>query len=238
MEDAKELRTRNFPSFNGGKMMHVFEFDETTRLYTTRAISSDALEALEKGRLFYKIDGSNGMILKEEADENDGIELRAFQRLDTRGRPPPEHCVPLPNGLNTDSYEGHSYCYEPILADVAGKKARKRNEAMLALVQKHAAYLSSFGDVVSIEWVGKKFNKTPGVPHDVAIAIHEEQIFEEVIQRDYEGLRSFLLDRDPPIEGIIIEFRGTYWKVRADCFDRKCSFKTNTGSAKPPIYLC
>jgi hypothetical protein len=242
MPTKKMIPTKK--SFNGGKMVHIFEFDNETKLYAPHVASKSASEALENGRLFYKIDGSNGMILIDRDDNDDNGStssntLLAFQRLDTRGRPVPDHCTPLPNGNNADVYEGHSYCYEPILSDVPGKKSKKRNEAMLAVVQKHADHLSSLGrDAVSIEWVGQKFNKTPGVPQDVAIAIHSEQICEEQpIDRSYEGVRSFLLGVDPPIEGLVIEFQGTYWKVRADCFDRKCPFKTNTSAARPPLYL-
>jgi hypothetical protein len=220
------------PAFNGGKMMHIFEFDETTKMYAPREASKDAAVALQHGRMFYKIDGSNGMIIRADGDT-----LLAFQRLDTRGRPIPERCTRLPSCHNVDTYKGHSYCYEPITANVTGKKEKKRNEAMLAVVEKHTDYLSSLGETVSIEWVGNKFNKTPGVPVDVAIAIHSEQVCEEIIDRSYEGMRSFFLEADLPTEGLILEFQGKYWKVRADCFDRKCRFKTHTSTARPPVYL-
>jgi hypothetical protein len=219
------------PAFNGGKMVHIFSFDEETHLYSPSFEFEAAKEALEKGKLFYKIDGSNGLVQKG----NDGLE--AFQRLDTRGRPPPEGCVPLPAGSNVDSYEGHSYYYEQIRMDVNGKKARKRNEEMLKVVQDHADHILKFGECVSIEWVGQKFNKTPGVPHDVGIAIHSEQVCEEPVERTFEGMKSFLLESDPPIEGLVVEYEGFYGKIRGDGFDKKCRFKTNPQSARPPTFL-
>jgi len=247
-EDHEHAAQETANNFNGGKMIHIFEFDTTSHLYLPRVASEAAEEALKNGRLFYKIDGSNGMIMKnfcdgdDENDSNTNL-LVAFQRLDTRGRTIPAHCVQLPNGQNSKVYEGHSYCYEPISIDVPGKKQKKRNQAMLSLVQNHSDYFLSLmnkrGDnCVSIEWVGTKFNRTPGVPPDVAIAVHSEQVCEVTVDRNYEGMKSFLLDCDTIIEGLVIEYCGNYWKVRADCFDKKCTFKTNNSSARAPKYLC
>jgi len=220
-------------------MVHIFEFDDTTKLYTSNSFSEAAHEALLNGRLYYKIDGSNGMLVRDRSgDEEESATFLAYQRLDTRGKPIPENCVALPAGENAESYEGHSYCYEPILANVDGKKARKRNQAMLATVEHFSEHLSGLhSDFVSIEWVGKKFNKTPGVPADIAIAIHSEQTCDENVERTYDGMRSFLLEADPPIEGLVLEHEGIFWKIRADCFDRKCKFKTHTATARPPVFL-
>jgi hypothetical protein len=234
-------------SFNGGKMIHIFSFDDETHLYAPTFESAASKEALEKGNLFYKIDGSNGLVKKKKG--NDGLVLlEAFQRLDTKGRPSPEGCIPLPPGSNMDSYQGHSYYYEPITTNVDGKKARKRNEDMLKVVQDHAHHMfpkvgneeeeeSAASMFVSMEWVGYKFNKTPGVPHNVGIAIHSEQACKEVVERTFEGMKSFLLESNPPIEGLIVEYDGLYYKVRGDGFDKKCRFRTNPSSARPPIFL-
>jgi hypothetical protein len=234
MPDSENSNDK-IPIFNGGKMAHLFAFDETAHLYTRKVASESALE---KGRLYYKVDGSNGLVQSSP----DGQDLEAFQRLDTRGRPPPENCRELPAGQNVDSYQGHSYYYEQIRPDVNGKNARKRNDAMLRVVQTHSdnfrsLFQSSGGKYVSIEWVGRKFNKTPGVNHDVAIAIHSEQVCDEAVNRNYDDIRSFLLESDPPIEGLILEHEGIYWKVRSDCFDKSCRFKTETASARPPVFL-
>jgi len=88
--------------------------------------------------------------------------LLAYQRLDTCGRPIPEHCISLPDGLNVKSYDGHLYCYEPIILEVQGKKSKKRNQAMLSLLQKHSNYVPSLmqkDNYLSIEWVGTEFKK-------------------------------------------------------------------------------
>jgi len=290
-------------------MTHIFVFDSETRLYANGFSCDKAREALERGIFYYKIDGSNGLIVvadpeqDEESAEDGGnirvtttedddgkkggttpITMRAYQRLDTKGKAPPPGCIRLPSnsnnrgeGGNPESYEGHSYYYEPIKLDaevMAKKKLRKRNQAMLRIVQDHADYFVSLttrsrngngGDdakknYVSVEWVGRKFNRTPGVPHDVAIAVHAEQLVpsEEVarLERTYDGMKKALLlltlevdNNDttttttppPVIEGYVVEYEGTYWKIRADCFDRRCPFKERRDGdgqvVRPPVAL-
>lgn len=220
--------------FNGGKMNHIFEFDQDRRgLYKEQIASEEAEMVFQHGKVFYKIDGSNGMII----GNCDG-HLEAFERLDTKQKPIPEKCIALPNGANARSHEGHSYCYQPINLDVEGKKLKKRNQAMLDVVERNKDHILSLGmPFVSIEWVGSKFNKTPGVPHDVAVAIHSEQVCEEEFDRSFSGVRDFLLRADPPIEGLVFEYGGAYWKIRADCFDQKCDFKVNNPLARPPKFL-
>ncbi len=222
----------NYRGFNGGKMIHIFELDKDTGLYQEKITSAEAETALREGTAFYKIDGSNGMILR-----GDDGEPRAFQRLDTRGRAPPEGCIRLPKGPNVDIFKDHSYWYQPITTCVQGKKAKQRNQSMLDVVEKHKDSLLAYGKYVSVEWVGTKFNKTPGVPNDVAIAIHVEQRCEKNFDRSYQGVKDLLLEADPPIEGLIFELDSVFWKVRADCFDKKCSFKTNGSSVRPPTFL-
>ena len=174
--------------------------------------------------------------------------LVAFQRLDIRGKQtPPPHCISLPAGRNMDTYDGHSYYYEPIRLDVAGKKAKKRNQEMIQIMEDHADYLLQIMDdtgtnFVSIEWVGTKFNKTPGVAHDVAMILHQDQLCDESMERSYEGIKSYLLGYNawsghPPVEGLVIEHNGVYWKLRADCFDRKCPFKTHPAAARAPVNI-
>mmetsp|Transcript_17532 Transcript_17532/g.26622 ORF Transcript_17532/g.26622 Transcript_17532/m.26622 type:complete len:232 (-) Transcript_17532:1281-1976(-) len=229
---AETLEKEAASKFNGGKMAHIFQFDKDTHLYTPKTISEEANNALKDGVLYFKIDGSNGMIMHQD----DG-QLLAFQRLDTRGKPVPNHCVRLPAGSNVDSYEKHSYCYEPIIADVEGKKAKKRNKTMLDLVEKYKERFSG-QNYTSVEWVGTKFNKTPGVTHDVALAIHSEQMVpeaDEPTSRTYEGFQSLLLKT--AIEGFIIEHQGVYWKIRGDCFDRECPFVVDKAAVRPPIFL-
>mmetsp|Transcript_3547 Transcript_3547/g.5423 ORF Transcript_3547/g.5423 Transcript_3547/m.5423 type:complete len:231 (-) Transcript_3547:136-828(-) len=217
--------------FNGGKMAHIFQFDKDTHLYTPQTMSEEASDALKYGTFYYKIDGSNGMIVCQENGQ-----LLAFQRLDTRGKPIPAHCMRLPTGSNVDCYEKHSYCYEPITIDVQGKKAKKKNKAMLDLVEKYKDRFSG-QKYTSVEWVGTKFNKTPGVPDDVALAIHAEQTVceDDTPARTYENFRSYFLET--AIEGFIIEHNGVFWKIRGDGFDRKCPFALDKAAVRPPVFL-
>ena len=270
-------------------MSHIFQFEEVERgpkLYVPKAASDEAEEAMEHGRLFYKIDGSNGMILitrdgeitgegKEEKNEEHGVtdqeehchvQLTPFKRFDAKGKPPPERCIPLPVANNPDAYPGHTLFYEPMPIDCDSKGQRKINKVASQILNDNKYHILNWANgtdgtngtdgrlrgkdrsdgangtngscsYLSVEWVGRKFNKTPGVPHDVAMAIHAEQICNEDIERTYEGFRSFLLESDSPIEGLVVEFKGTFWKIRADCFDRKCPFKTDPESVRPPIFL-
>mmetsp|Transcript_629 Transcript_629/g.1776 ORF Transcript_629/g.1776 Transcript_629/m.1776 type:complete len:162 (+) Transcript_629:23-508(+) len=154
----------------------------------------------------------------------------------------PNGCLELPPGQNPDTYSMHSYFYDPITLNVQGKKAIKRNKAMLQIIENHAEHIrskmrESGTDFVSIEWVGAKFNKTPNVPEDVAIAIHSEQVCSDAMERTYGGMREYLLEAEQPSEGLIIFHVGKYWKLRSECFDRKCSFITNKAAARPPVFL-
>jgi len=183
--------------FNGGKMHHVFLFNEETKRYDENGkfFSSEAQEALEHGTLYYKIDGSNGMIrvirpnnIDGSTDENAPFILKAYQRLDTKGKDPSiakdgagaaaeVALILLPDGPNASSYADHSYYYSEIMLNVNGRKLVRRNRAMLDLVQQRHAdhFIKMEQEWISIEWVGTMFNKTPNVPHPIAIAIHAEQ---------------------------------------------------------------
>lgn len=50
--------------FNSGKMSHIFQIRDN--LYLPDFTNDEAKKALENGRFFYKIDGQNGAIIKEE----------------------------------------------------------------------------------------------------------------------------------------------------------------------------
>jgi hypothetical protein len=179
------------------------------------------------------------MLVRENSDDGDSIgKILAYQRLDTRGKPFPNNSISLPTGKNPDANTKHSYCYVPVLPDVKGKKNQKINATMLAIVEQNSEYLLSLDrDFVSIEWVGKKFNRTPSVPEDVALAIHSEQGCKECFERTYDGVRSFLLEADSPVEGLIVQHEGVFWKIASIAFDRKCKFSVDPDSARPPVYL-
>ena len=240
-------------------MYHIFVFNDETKRYDPEYSSPDAEQALLHGTLYYKIDGSNGMVqIIQPEDPTLSPQVKVFQRLDTKGKEPKEEVTPLPEGMNASEYPGHSYYYSEITENVPGKKLVKRNRAMLDLVNRN---LEKFvgREWTSVEWVGEKFNQTPNVPHPVALAIHEEQrvdgpsltkdVGEEngeaslAIERTFEGVRKYLLEDcvDQPIEGFIIEHNGCYWKIRSDCFllpeGTKDPFEGNRAMARPPIFL-
>lgn len=222
-------------AFNGGKMPHIFVFDRDSKppVYTDQFHSEEAAKALELGSFFVKIDGSNGMLHLVSNDQA----VTCYQRRDTKGKPFPPGSIPLPDARNEATYEGHSYCYEPILRDVIGKKLQKRNAAILDLVERHREYLLSLNakEWISVEWIGRQFNRTPGVPEEVGLAIHAQQRVEVDFPRTYDGLRDYL--GTTAIEGLIVEHEGYYWKVRSDCFDRPSPFRENRESVPPPTYL-
>lgn len=253
-EDQPETK----PScFNGGKMYHIFAFNDETKRYESEFSSPEAEEAFEHGTLYYKIDGSNGMVQAIQDEESTTPPtVKIYQRLDTKGKDPngDTTVTPLPSGKNPSVYPGHSYCYSEITEDVSGKKLVKRNRAMLELVQRHLEKFVS-REWTSVEWVGTMFNKTPNVPHPIALAIHEEQRVvpcnngedkqdgDLAMERTFDGARKCLLEDcvDQPIEGFIIEHGGRYWKVRSDCFllppGTKDPFRVNRDNSRPPVFL-
>jgi hypothetical protein len=328
---APPTTTQTFCFFNGGKMHHIFTFSDETRKYLTdgTCTSPAAEQALLHGILYYKIDGSNGMIqvIRQSTtttttststttgdevshEEPKMIIFKLYQRLDTRGKTPSQghghgQITPLPDGKNAKAYPGHSYYYSEITTDpntVTGKRLLKRNRAMRDLIERHRDTLMAMKqEWISVEWVGQMFNKTPKVPHSIAMAIHQHQqipnltIEEEEegigekkmdiinnntpitdtpvqvlqnkanetssatididstattidtnpvrITRTYDGIRKYLLQdcSDQPVEGLIFQHDGVYWKVRADCFllskGEVVPFQKNRENARPPIFL-
>ncbi|KAL3904102.1 MAG: hypothetical protein SGARI_005080 [Bacillariaceae sp.] len=240
------LTTEDVPSsmgFNGGKMKHIFSFEK--HAYVSQFNSPEAEQALLNGNMYYKIFGSNGMIQVLSAGDGDPSNLRAYARYDTREKPGDttvdgKKLTKLPPGKNPDVYPGHSYYYAQVTKDDA------HGPKMLDVVQRHGDRLRSIGkEWVSVEWVGTKFNRTPGVPHDVAMAIHQDQQVDPDlgIERSFTGLKKYLLEEcaDEPVEGLVIEHDGVYWKVKAEGFVeyfRDCPFHgTKKENAKPPIFL-
>jgi hypothetical protein len=113
--------------------------------------------------------------------------LKLYQRLDTRGKTPSEcnghsRITPLPWGKNANSYPGLSYKYSEITTEhVRGKRLTQRNRDMLDLAERHKDKLVALRrEWISVEWVGKMFNKTPNVPHSIAMAIHQQQRVDEM----------------------------------------------------------
>lgn len=269
-DEHQPSNNNNNKFFNGGKMYHIFKPIGTRDSYqydpTGTCSSPEAEEALLYGTMYYKIDGSNGMI-QVIRNENNLIEFKLYQRYDTRGKKDDKSLtpnrnpnkVPLPAGLNPNTYPGHSYFYDEIRIDNIPEKQKnllKKHQTMHNIVKNHANHLISFGrEWISIEWVGTKINQTPNVNDEVAIAIHEEQIVDPNdvmnIDRTYEGIRKFLIEdcKDQPVEGLVFEHNGRYWKVISGNFypakneagemerDLHNPFYFNRKNGRPPIIL-
>lgn len=207
--------------FNGGKMEHIFKFVPKTKsdLYMKplEFASDEAKDAFIYGITYEKIDGANGLLKLVDG------EIVAFERQDKKNMNDiiiPDGHIDIPAGENAQRYSNHTYFYRKIDIDkITGKKAKPLAQKMLNLLIKHEAHLRTYlkedGDFVTIEWVGKKFQQTPGVEDDVAICIHLEQIVYNV-PRD-EHFSTWLLSQN--IEGIIFEHEGKCWKVRTGMID-------------------
>lgn len=213
-------------TFNGGKMTHIFKYEGRPSLYTSEFDCEKAEEALKYGKAYMKIDGSNGMLCVV----NDKIQ--AYRRQDIKGRDWQQlnfEFMGLPKGGNPVAVPGHAYVYRRILPE--GSKGEKRlNELMLSLVEFNKEQLMEelvkCGGMMTIEWVGKKFQRTPGVAADVGIVIHHLQEM-EAVPRTFEELRSFF--QRYRIEGVVIEHKGTFYKIRANMFDPQAKIEV------PPI---
>jgi hypothetical protein len=220
-------------AFNGGKMMHIFEIKDN--LYTPQFYSPEAKEALENGHVYIKIDGSNALL-----KNTDGVWSLYSRYDDTRGRftdleesKLPEDIITLPDGKNISTYDSgskhHSYFYKlrkrPLDTD-KGKLA-KLNRTLYKIIdgEEMQDFLSASGTVwLTVELVGKKFNATPGVREMCGIAPHKSQTVSIQNQdRTYQGMKELLLSST--VEGYVIEWKGVFWKIRSNCFDKNCTFE-------------
>lgn len=226
-------------SFNGGKMKHIFSFDEKY-CYNMECESAEAQQALADGTFYFKIDGQNGMV--HVGGDGPNRKLTVYNRYDSRGKEIKNRSViGLPQGKNPNKFGKHEYFYEEIKAD------SKVNRGVLDLVEKHGERLAFLDrEWVSVEWVGRKFQQTPGVNVDVAMAIHSEQIVPEQLAlrlRSYIGLRKYLLEecKDEPVEGFVIEHEGTYWKATTSGFveergEAENPYQSRREKAKAPAF--
>lgn len=209
--------------FNGGKMEHIFTMDpDDQNRYKSEFSSEAAQEALVHGNMYWKIDGACGMLCLIDG------QLCAFERQDTRGKPPSKDLVRLPSGQNKIEYgdkaKPHTYFMQQIaLCEGDGKKHKKIKTAILDILDKHrddliAAIRETGHNHVSIEFVGQKFQKTPGVDAAVGIVLHNKQaIVDTELPRTFEQMRLFL--NTHAVEGIVVEWKQQYWKVRANLID-------------------
>ena len=251
-------------TFAGGKMSHLFEmergWDETNpkRARYFHAFTSDlAQEALKNSdNMYWKVDGSCGIITYDVAAD----ELSIYQRIDTRGKGPTSTLIDLPAGKNPTEYvsnnQPHSYFMEQVkVSENDGKKAKKNKLALLDVLERNKneiidLILSNNGEdadspFLSVELVGTKYNRTPGVDAPVAIAPHclqkispeETAYLPNSLPRAFDELKLFLIDSDIIVEGIVVEHKGQYWKVVSKLFDDGCKFAKEKSSANPPIYF-
>ena len=205
------------PTFNGGKMQHIFRLVDN--LYVDEFSSDAAQAALKSGIACVKVDGANHMVTKTDS----GITL--YQRYDSKSGHRPGGFIDLPDGKNESRYtsqqQTHAYFYKPVELETG--KLRRTYAALVDQVAEHLR-AQPCGHY-SVEVVGHKFQKTPGVDRDAALAFHAEQCLQlQPSVRSYQGIRSFLLTQ-VCIEGIVLEHEGVFWKVRSNCFAKDCPFE-------------
>lgn len=203
-------------SFNGGKMEHIFALKDN--LYTDEYVNPAAEAALRNGKYFYKIDGANHMLNKKA----DGT-VRLYERYDAKDGICPANGVDLPTGMNASKYQSkqqcHTYYYMPTWTKT-GKLSKIYDRLQVTAENKLADEPPGY---YSVEVVGRKFQRTPGVDSDGALALHNEQAIGDRKFDNYQSIRTYLLE-EICVEGLVIEHHARYWKVRSDCFDKRCSF--------------
>ena len=214
-------------------MWHIWKTDRPNKksppLYIDECFSKEAEEALKHGVTYTKVDGSNGYklgrLLYRRYDDRKG-------KLDKENLP--EGIIRLPTngtdgdnigGSNPDAYEGHNYFYK--LLDLEDESIGKKERKQLAQLYAHLNEVSGGEPETledgSIELVGPAFNKTPGFERNQFV-FHRNLEMKLPCERTFAAIKEWLPKQ--PIEGIIFEYRGVYWKVRADVFDRQCAFAT------------
>jgi hypothetical protein len=208
-------------------------------MYTNQPYSEAATEALENGVLFHKINGSNGCLFKT----GDG-QWSLYRRYDDKkGCLDPDNLPngyrTLPSGLNEQSYGEkfrHSYYYRRMERIPQEKKkyslSEKMSNAFYVIVDRNTPQLDAFNtDALTVELVGRKFNKTPGCDFDYGIALHRQQRVPWEIPRSFEGFKKYLMS-SVCAEGVILEHQGRYWKIKTCYFDQKCLFGSLEGGKK------
>lgn len=199
--------------FNGGKMYHIFKI--VNNLYINEFHSEEAKQAFLKGTFYIKVDGANGYhldgVLYERYDDRKG-------KLDPDNLP--EGIICIPEGNNPSKYEGHSYYYSKLDKNTSSKKLKKLYTQLYDKLDEEEEKNGT------IELVGPNFQQTPGFTENMIIN-HTTLYFEFPHERTFENVKKFLLDGFE--EGIVIEHKGKYWKIRANVFDtpgnKKCKYE-------------
>lgn len=193
--------------FNGGKQYHIFKLIDNQ--YINEFASDETKEAFENGTFYNKIDGSNGYY-------KDGV---LYERYDDRKKKIipdnlPEGIIELPAGINPSVYEDHHYYYKKMDKNIDSKKLKIIYEKLYDQVdgKKNG----------SVEFIGPNFQMTPGFSENI-VQFHKELKIDPPNDRSFESIREFLLSRYE--EGVIIEYKGRYWKIRGNVFDKNCLFE-------------
>lgn len=259
---SNQQEQKRDPMFNSGKMEHIFAFDKQGKnaVYKAEFSSDEAREAMNKSNSwFYKIDGSCGMVRynldKDEQGSVIGWEI--YQRFDDtkdkfKGVPPAGY-INLPKGVNSDQYESqgktHSYYLRllkrPVLEE--GKKLKGEDAFILPLYQRlEVMGLPKTGEFISVELVGKNFNNTPGVKgNDIAVHSHQKILFVDLAPK-FEDPKDWLkdlfefftrVDGRVRCEGIVLEYKGRWWKVRAEHVWPIFSQEKMVKNYEEPMYL-
>lgn len=218
-------------AFNGCKMTHVWVLENN--LYTDASTSEGTLDALHRGKMFNKIDGSNhcmwrgehNWILYGRYDDKKGT-LNP-DNLPTGYREPVE-------GKNAQIYTTtvrHAYFYKlRERPDPAVKltKATKINKMLYDIVDANTARFDKLAQIHNVDFftceaVGTKFGKAPGLDFPVGLCLHVEQVLPVYVNRSQDAIREYL--GTVCTEGVIVQYDGQCWKIRSNCFDKDCEFE-------------
>jgi hypothetical protein len=251
IENLSNLLKVGGAPFNSGKMEHIYQWKKKenpkdTTHYTENFYNEEAKEALENGTFYLKIDGSNGAIFKgkdEETgediiylverydDRNDKLNKLSLSEIEEKG------IYPLPEGANKSVYcteeFTHHYYYKIIPkpeSDGRGKKLKGdqlQRFQLYTILEKIIRERPLEYGYTSLEFVGTKFNQTPGIDQMCGIAIHEDLILPEQPPkeiRNFDGMEQFCTQQT--CEGFIVKHKDNYWKIREDGFTHQGNYKS------------
>jgi len=167
--------------FNCGKIKHVFDVANNERKekgaapsrtvsYTSKFTCDAARRAFETGECFLKIHGECGML-----DFDAG---KAYRRSEGKDGHIPCGNRELIPGQNVH-FGSRTYSLAPVelnseeIDKIKAKKARRlaaeRGKVCQTFIEQNR---ERFDGMISIEWIGRKFQQTPGVVEQVGIVAH------------------------------------------------------------------
>lgn len=254
--------------FCGQKMKHVFRtgFDDKNDKDADDAsdnyvpVFDPEFRVGPNMKVYRKIDGSNGALFvgddksvhllkrydcKTFLNKASTPKYTSDQLLETYFA---DFLIPVPTTdgpgpfTYTSGSTNHMYFQKYVSRPAENTKngAEKIDLAIYKVAEKHIDRLSP--GLYSCEFVGRKFNFTPGVEDDVAIAIHSDQVFTSDFEFAKCDERSFYdifasYFKDVPMEGVIVmDDNGRFWKIHARLFEGN-RWKTNRADASRPVLL-